>query len=167
MSNIKNKIIALSALAIFTFSTVGCGYILYPGRRGNMARGGNLDVAVLVMDLLWLIPGIVPGVVALIWDGVHGSWYLSAADRPILQKAHSRPIQMYAGREISLQGTKASDRLEIRLEDALGRSHVLTSSSDGRGNLALRIPGAVSAGPGRLMIAAHGHTLRPIPILVD
>ncbi|MBU1242236.1 hypothetical protein KKD52_08185 [Myxococcota bacterium] len=166
MSFVKNKIIALSALAIFTFGTVSCGYILYPNRRNQIARGGNMDVAVLIMDLLWLIPGIVPGVVALIWDGVHGSWYASG-DRTILQNTSPKPLQMRANRDISIQGTAVGNDLAVRIEDAVGRSHVLTPTVNGRGTLTLRVPGAVSAGPCRLLISTSGQTLRPIPILVD
>ncbi len=166
MSFVKNNIIALSVLAIFTFGTVSCGYILYPNRRNQIARGGNLDVAVVIMDILWLIPGIVPGVVALIWDGVHGSWYTSG-DRTILQNASPRPLQMHANRDISIQGTAVGNHLAVRIEDAVGRSHALTPTVNGHGTLTVRIPGAVSAGPGCLMISTAGQALRPIPILVD
>jgi hypothetical protein len=167
MSYFKSKIIALSALAIFTFSTVGCGYILYPERRNQVARGGRLDVAVVIMDILWLIPGIVPGVFALIWDGIHGSWYITGGGRPILQNAKPAPLRMHAGRDLSLRGAVPGSNLVVRVEDAVGRSHALAPTPDGHGNLTLRLPGAVGAGPGRLLIAGDGHSPRSIPILVD
>lgn len=166
MSILKSKIVTLSALAIFTFSTVGCGYILYPNRRNQIARGGNLDVAVVIMDILWLIPGIVPGVVALIWDGVHGSWYTSG-DRTILQNQKPRPIQMHANRSLSIRGAAVDNKLAVSLEDALGRTHELTPVATERGNLLLRVPASVATGAGRLMLSQDGHPLRPIPILVD
>jgi hypothetical protein len=54
-------------------STIGCGYILYPERRGN--HSGHIAGGTLVMDLLWLLPGIVPGVVALAVDFSSGAIY--------------------------------------------------------------------------------------------
>jgi len=166
MSILKNKIVTLSALAIFTFSTVGCGYILYPNRRNQIARGGNLDVAVVIMDILWLIPGIVPGVVALIWDGVHGSWYTSGG-RTILQNPNPRPLHMHANRSLSIRGTAVNDKVAVSLEDALGRTHELRPVANDRGDMLLRVPASVATGAGRLMLSQDGRALRPIPILVD
>ncbi|MEO8554522.1 MAG: hypothetical protein ABI678_31315, partial [Kofleriaceae bacterium] len=68
------RAIALTTLLTVATSTVGCGYILYPERRGN--NGGTIDGGTLVMDLLWLIPGIVPGVVFLIVDFTSGAMYV-------------------------------------------------------------------------------------------
>lgn len=53
--------------------TTGCGYILYPGRRGR--SGGHVDIPVLIIDLLWLIPGLVPGAICLIVDFTTGCIY--------------------------------------------------------------------------------------------
>ena len=166
MSLLKNKIVALSALAIFTFSSVGCGYILYPSRRNQISRGGNLDVAVVIMDILWLIPGIVPGVIALVWDGVYGSWYTGGGGQPILQNTRTK-LQMHANRDFSIRGAAVGSKVAVTVEDALGRTHHLTPTADDRGNLTLRVPGAVSAGPGRLMLSTDGRALRPIPIRID
>jgi len=69
------RAIAFSTLLAFGASSVGCGYILYPERRGN--SGGTIDGGVLVMDLLWLLPGIVPGVIFLIVDFTSGAMYVN------------------------------------------------------------------------------------------
>ncbi|HTJ41608.1 MAG TPA: hypothetical protein VL463_05905 [Kofleriaceae bacterium] len=66
--------IAATALLAGTVPSTGCGYILHPERRGN--HGGTVDGGVLVMDLLWLIPGVVPGVVFLIVDTTSGAMYV-------------------------------------------------------------------------------------------
>ena len=60
-------------------SSVGCGYVLHPERRGN--NGGEVAGGTLVMDLLWLIPGVIPGVVFLIVDFTSGAAYRHAGDR--------------------------------------------------------------------------------------
>ena len=57
---------------------IGCGYFLYPERRGNST---NVDGGTLVMDLLWLLPGILPGVIALVVDFSSGAIYRSGGGR--------------------------------------------------------------------------------------
>lgn len=51
----------------------GCGTILYPERRGQM--GGRVDAGVAVMDGLWCLVFIIPGVVAFIVDFGNGAIY--------------------------------------------------------------------------------------------
>ena len=69
----KSRILIAVVLIFMALSTINCGFLLYPERRGN--RPGVIDGTVLVMDCLWLIPGIVPGVVALVVDFTSGSIY--------------------------------------------------------------------------------------------
>jgi len=64
-----------TAFATLLAMAPSCGYILYPERRGN--SGGTIDGGTLVMDLLWLIPGVVPGVVFLIVDFTSGAMYVN------------------------------------------------------------------------------------------
>jgi hypothetical protein len=66
--------LALTTLLAVTAAPMGCGYILYPERRGQLS--GRIDSGTMVMDLLWLLPGIVPGVVALIVDFSSGAIYV-------------------------------------------------------------------------------------------
>ena len=68
-----------ATLLATAMSTAGCGYILHPERRGN--SGPGVDGASLVMDLLWLLPGLVPGVVALIVDFSTGAVYVGGGHR--------------------------------------------------------------------------------------
>jgi hypothetical protein len=65
---------AFTALVATAPSLGGCAYILHPERRGNM--GGAIDGGMLVCDILWLLPGIIPGVVALIVDFSNGAIYV-------------------------------------------------------------------------------------------
>lgn len=68
---------AVAAVLSTALSAASCGYVLHPERRGN--SGGSMDGGTLVMDLLWLIPGIVPGVVALVVDFSSGAIYTGRA----------------------------------------------------------------------------------------
>ncbi|MBV8758940.1 MAG: hypothetical protein JO257_16755 [Deltaproteobacteria bacterium] len=66
---------AIALTLAISLAATSCGYILYPERRGQ--SGGTIDGGTLVMDLLWLLPGIVPGVVFLIVDFTSGAMYVN------------------------------------------------------------------------------------------
>ena len=69
----SKKLMSLLVCAAIGSQVAGCGTILYPERRGN--SGGRIDGGVAVMDCLWLLVGIVPGVVFLIVDFSNGAIY--------------------------------------------------------------------------------------------
>ncbi len=94
-------------LMVITFNTVNCGYILYPERRGNPP--GVIDTGTLIMDIFWLIPGLIPGAIALAVDFSTGSIYLSGGRRA---KRHSysfetQPFNVHPGDTIGLSLGKA------------------------------------------------------------
>lgn len=70
---IRSRFLVAVVMAFMTFTTVNCGFILYPERQGNMP--GDIDGAVLIMDCLWLLVFVVPGVAALVVDFTTGSIY--------------------------------------------------------------------------------------------
>jgi hypothetical protein len=74
MNGRMNRAIAATTMLGMSVGPLGCGYILYPERRG--AQSGVIDSGTMVMDLLWLIPGILPGVIALIVDFSSGAIYV-------------------------------------------------------------------------------------------
>jgi len=163
----KNRLITWLALAFFTFSTVGCGYILYPNRRTANAAGGPIDVAVVIMDCLWLIPGILPGVFALVWDGIHGSWYATGGGALLGKSPTPGTLHMTAARPVTLRGVDARSSLAVSLQDAAGRTHQLTPAVDARGNLSLRLPATVSTGRASLHLATDGRSWKTLPVIVD
>jgi hypothetical protein len=66
----------MATLLAVASTSVGCGYYLHPERRGN--AGGTIDGGDLILDILWLIPGIVPGVIALVVDFSSGAIYVGS-----------------------------------------------------------------------------------------
>ncbi len=66
MTNRFVRSIAAATVLTVGSGSVGCGYLLHPERRG--IQSGVIDGATMVMDCLWLLVGVVPGVVALIVD---------------------------------------------------------------------------------------------------
>src|SRR5438270_3749731 len=69
--------ILLGAALPLAFGASGCGYLLYPERKGT--KGGEVDTPILIVDLIWLLPGIIPGVICLIVDFTTGCIYRKPA----------------------------------------------------------------------------------------
>jgi hypothetical protein len=68
------RIRGIALAALIATASGSCGYFLHPERRGQ--QSGRIDSATMVMDLLWLLPGIVPGVIALVVDFSSGAIYV-------------------------------------------------------------------------------------------
>lgn len=68
------KLVGSAVLTALLMQSTGCGYILYPERRGQGA--GQIDPAVAIMDGLGLLLWILPGVVAFAVDYTNGTLYL-------------------------------------------------------------------------------------------
>jgi hypothetical protein len=64
----------LGALGL-TLPLGGCGYLLYPERRGNTAKG-QLDLTVVVLDAVLVLFFVIPGVIAFVIDINSGCIYL-------------------------------------------------------------------------------------------
>jgi hypothetical protein len=67
------RAIAAATLITVAASSVGCAYTFHPERRGN--TGGAIAGGPFVGDLLWLIPGLLPGIIFLIVDFSSGAIY--------------------------------------------------------------------------------------------
>ena len=74
---LKNKLLVLVTLVAMTAATFNCGLLMHPERKGH--KGDHVDATALVMDCLWLLVGVVPGVVALVVDFSTGGVYESGS----------------------------------------------------------------------------------------
>ncbi len=120
---IRSRVLAVVVLLFMTFTTVNCGFLLYPERRDNMP--GDIDGAVLVMDCLWLLVGIVPGVAALVIDFTTGSIYFGGHGKG--KKYH----EMRRYHEIRI------DSLPVHPGDKIGFNLSVPSSSNAEINITL------------------------------
>ncbi|WP_111641900.1 polyribonucleotide nucleotidyltransferase [Marinimicrobium alkaliphilum] len=68
------KPIAIALSALLVTQLTACGTVLYPERRGQ--TGGDLDVAVVLMNTIGLVLFVVPGLIAFIVDFSTGAIYL-------------------------------------------------------------------------------------------
>jgi hypothetical protein len=73
MNKMGRRQLLVSGVGGVVLGAAGCGWILHPERTGR--RGGAVDTQTLVFDLLWLIPGLLPGVVFLLVDFTTGCIY--------------------------------------------------------------------------------------------
>ena len=69
-----NRSLSIIILLIYCFQSLGCGTILYPERRNK--NPGRLDVGVVLLDGIWLIFGIIPGLIAYAVDFSTGAIYI-------------------------------------------------------------------------------------------
>ncbi|HUG91585.1 MAG TPA: hypothetical protein VML55_12160 [Planctomycetaceae bacterium] len=70
----RRRFFSLALAAGATLSSVSCGTLLFPERRGQ--RGGRLDPTVILLDGLLLLLFVVPGVIAFAVDIYTGAIYL-------------------------------------------------------------------------------------------
>jgi hypothetical protein len=154
IATMTNRI--LRTVAAGTMLTVGttsfsCGYILHPERRG--IQSGTIDSTTLVMDLLWLLAGVVPGVVALIVDFSSGGIYASG---------RRAELHLGPGGRLALQVPYASrpGRVEFRLvtaaHEVVARRTALVGPGRSRGETIDLAPPLGSRGPLTLEIETDG-----------
>ena len=105
------RTLAVTAMLSTAAGPLGCGYLLYPDRRG--AQSGRIDSATMVMDLLWLLPGLIPGVVALVVDFSSGAIYVRGS--------HALRLAPDGRLAVRLPHPSTPTRLEFRLVTASHR----------------------------------------------
>ena len=129
MTNRFLRTIAAGTMLTVGTTSISCGYILYPERRGN--QGGVIDGATMVMDLLWLLPGLIPGVVALIVDFSSGAIYVGG-------RRHAE-LRLSPDGHLAVQVPHASGpgRVELRLvngsHEVVARRTALVGPGHARG----------------------------------
>jgi hypothetical protein len=117
----KMRIFSLVVLAAFIITTTGCGYILYPERR-HAELSNEIDGEVVLFDCLWLIAGIVPGVVALIVDATNDTWYYTEDEWNDIHSESSMDIQPGQQLAVDIHGLAPADaKVTLSLLDNQGR----------------------------------------------
>lgn len=159
----KTKLVAYLVIFSMLFSIVSCGFILYPERRGRTQ--GRIDPVVLVLDCLWLIPGIIPGVVALVVDFVTGGIYESGSAIKIRQgqqfalDVHG-PAPADAEMKITLTSQENGHR-EILLMQKFSVGQEMTSQ------ISFQIPPEISEGTYTLALQVNDRTTSSWTLLVS
>lgn len=149
---IANKAWALILLIALPSATIDCGVILHPERNGN--RAGRVDVGALVMDCLWLLAGVVPGVVALVVDFASGGMYESGS------ALNATPGQHLT---FHLRGKAPQDaEVTVAIEEPEGPPVVLFNRRVARGEelnpIELALPAGLATGTHSLVLALNKRT---------
>jgi hypothetical protein len=126
MTNRLVRTIAAGTMLTVGSGSVGCGYFLHPERRGIQA--GVIDGATMVMDILWLIPGLIPGVIALVVDFSSGAIYISGTRRVALHLSPEGRVALqvpHAARpgQVEFRLVTASHRVVARTIALVGPGH--------------------------------------------
>ncbi len=171
----KSRFLIAVVVIVMMLSTVNCGFLLYPKRRGNMP--GVIDGKVLVMDCLWLLAGVVPGVVALVVDftsgsiyfGGHGNthrWNRRRIDIRMNDSMNAPAFRIHPGDRIgfNLAGpAPAAAEVDVTLSPESGvhkavtlldRKYVKGEASEEM--VMLTIPGKLSPGAYRIQVKVNG-----------
>ncbi len=104
-------------------ATSSCGYILYPERR-NGPLSDETDVATVAFDCLWLLVGVIPGVVAIIVDATNDTWLYTQKELNELKAAQGPVRSVRPGSEVVVRvhGRALRDaELALMLVDDQGR----------------------------------------------
>lgn len=125
------RAIACLTLLSFIVSFSGCGYFLYPERRGQTT--GDIDLPVLILDCVGLLFFIIPGVAALAVDFSSGAIYLpnkkKRASLDVIRldkdRVHDRSyleslISKHTGEDVRLNGRSVKRlRMGQKSEDSI------------------------------------------------
>ena len=153
MRLLRNQWLVVFALGVILVSASGCGALLYPARLAAKPSR-TLDTRVVVLDCLWLVAGIIPGVVALAVDFTTQAAYFSEGE-----------AQVSAGDRVSVNvygAAPADSELTLRLVDAEGRdlaSPVHANAVAGEeleSPLSLIVPGGINTSESQLVLAVNG-----------
>jgi hypothetical protein len=119
----------------------GCGLILYPNRRGRTS--GQIDVLVLLIDLLWLLPGLIPGIVCLVVDFTTGCIYMHGersergparhdADGRLAEASVEIDGEVVASGELEPDGSlRLKWKREVSREDVRARARLVVRAPGG------------------------------------
>jgi hypothetical protein len=149
-NHLRTQAVLLVLVSALGLSQVNCGLILHPDRNGR--KGSRVDVVAVVLDCVWLLVGIVPGVVALLIDLVTGGMYEARLH-------HLRP-----GDPVGLRfngPAPASADIDITLAAPDGTVHTLASRHVEKGeemdSAPLHLPDTLTPGRYNVSIAVNGH----------
>ena len=153
MGKLANRGLVAVVLFSFIFATSGCGTILYPERHFSPGSG-KPDLKVIGMDCLWLLVGVIPGLVALLVDLGSGAIFLPQSEVSVSPGETVR---------INIPGPAPADcEVTVRLYSPEGEELVTgiraqaTQGKELDAPLSLTIPSGRETSGARLVLAVDG-----------
>ena len=88
----RRLVITQLGAMVLVVPTAGCGYMLYPERRGNTLRT-QLDASVVIMDALLILFFVIPGLIAFAIDINSGCIYMLGDMTDATPRLHRRLLK--------------------------------------------------------------------------
>lgn len=128
----RRQLFLNATAATLALGVGGCGYLLYPERRGRLS--GSIDTPIMIVDLLWLLPGIVPGVICLIVDFTTGCIYRTGGRAAIPSREQSdhqivNALVAVEGATVAMGNVSPEGKVQLRWDRPVDES---TLKADGR-----------------------------------
>jgi len=153
MKALRQRWLIVFVTAVFTFSSLGCGTLLYPERL-NQTPSRKLDVKVVVLDCAWFLLAIWPGFVALGVDLVNDTIFLPEVDlqdespddaTEVAVRMHGSP-PADCTLSLRLVDDEGNDLTTPSLVEASPQDHVPTT-------LRINVPSEIKTQQARLVLA--------------
>ena len=164
------RLTVLLVLCAFVFSVTGCGYIMHPERRTEKLSD-QIDTTTVIYDCLWLIPGLVPGVIAILVDATNDTWYLTETELNCKETSEG-PTKVGPGEllTVNLQGMAPMEStVSLHLMDSDGNSiansePVETETTE---KVSLRVPKGLASDMVTLALFVNEHPQLTWDILIQ
>jgi hypothetical protein len=132
-------------LAVMTLQMTGCGYLMYPERRGQ--RGGRIDVGIAILDGVGLVFFLVPGIIAYAVDFSSGTIYVPGTNHASLDAKDLKTVS-FDPAHYTRQGLEklilSSTGVAIKMDQAGTEATRMVSFTDMKQHFALYADGKVS-----------------------
>jgi hypothetical protein len=164
LSNWFRGVALFAALTTFGTATMSCAWLLHPERRNSARTSGRLDTVPLILDILWFIPGIIPGVVCLVVDFVSGAIFV--------QSFGTSPLQAQGKVAVKLPPVGAPTHMALKLlgpsGQVLDQASALVQPGDAEQKLVVDVAKgqALAKLSGGLQLEITGMTDGPVRIPV-
>ena len=79
MQWLRKRALVMVVTVMFALVTFGCGTLKHPERK-TAIPSNKLDGNVVLLDCLWLLVGVIPGVIALVVDFNNDTIYYSQGE---------------------------------------------------------------------------------------
>ena len=79
MQGLRKRVLVMVVTVMFALATFGCGTLKHPERQ-TATPSNKLDGNVVLLDCLWLLAGVLPGVIALAVDLHNDTIYYSEGE---------------------------------------------------------------------------------------
>ena len=148
--HLRTKAAVFLVLSSLALTQTNCGIILHPERSGHTR--GRVDVVTVVLDCVWLLLGIVPGLVALLIDVATGGLY--EASLHLLHPGDPVGVRFHG------PAPQAAD-VAITLHSPDGKVHTLASRHVEKGEsmetAPVSLPDELVPGKYGIAISVNGH----------